>query len=115
MKSYVKNIPVSPRKLRKFVNAVRSRSIEKAFRNIMAIHTPTKSIIDKAIRSAIANGEYNHSVNKNNMYIKEIFVGEGSITKFRDIKGRGRMGLIRKRRSNLTVILGKEELSGTKN
>lgn len=116
MKSYVKNIKISPSKLRLVVDSIRRfKSLEKIFKLLFGINKKGSDIVKKAIDSAIANGEKNHSIYKNQMYLKEIFVGEGKITKFIDIKARGKMGRIHKRQSNLTVILGKEDENGPEN
>lgn len=117
MKAFVNNIPISPSKLRLVVNAIRNtKSLDHALAALLGLYKSGSPVVRKAIASAIANGEHNNSINKSQMYLKEIFVGEGKITKFVDIKARGKSGRIHKRRSNLTIVLGtKEEANGSEN
>lgn len=70
-------------------------------------NTPNKSaeFALKAIESAGANAENNQGLNKQDLYVAEIYSGQGATYKRQNIRGRGRVDMILKRTSNITVKL----------
>ncbi len=81
----------------------------KSYYDAVAIlkNTPNKSadLVRKVIESAGANAENNLGLNKQDLFVAEIYSGQGSTYKRQNIRGRGRVDLILKRTSNITVIL----------
>lgn len=81
----------------------------KSYYDAVAIlkNTPNKSadLIRKVVESAGANAENNLGLNKQDLFVAEIYSGQGSTYKRQNIRGRGRVDLILKRTSNITVIL----------
>mgnify|MGYP002520818518 CR=1 FL=1 len=80
----------------------------KSYNDAVAIlsNTPNKSAdyVLKVIVSAGANAE-NKGLNKDDLYVAEIYSGQGATYKRQNIRGRGRVDQILKRTSNITVIL----------
>ncbi len=81
----------------------------KKYSDAVAIlkNTPNKSasFVCKVIESAGANAENNKGLNKQDLYVAEIYSGQGPTYKRQNIRGRGRVDQILKRTSNITVIL----------
>ena len=73
--------------------------------------TPKASseVIEKLLKSAIANAENNHSMNKDNLYVAECFVTAGPIMKRIMPRAQGRAYRILKRTSHITIVLKEEE------
>ena len=98
----------SPRKLRKALNIVRGRAVGDAL-NILHF-TPQKSalIIEKTIRSAIANMMQmvdDVNMNPEKLDIKEAFVNGGPVMKRFRAASMGRASRLRRPTSHLTIVL----------
>jgi len=61
--------------------------------------------VKKTLESAIANAENNHQLDVDSLVVAEAFVGSGMMMKRWTPRGRGRVGRIRKRFSNLTIVV----------
>ena len=96
---------VSPRKARLVARNVRGLGVEDAL-NLLRF-TPNKSakIIYKVVQSALANATQLGGVDPDAMVIHEITVNEGPSWKRFMPRAQGRASKIRKRTSNITVIL----------
>ena len=66
-------------------------------------------IVEKLVKSAIANAENNHSMTADNLYIKEIYANPGPILKRIQPRAQGRAFRINKRTSHITVVLAEKE------
>ena len=63
------------------------------------------SLIEKLLKSAIANAENNNGMNPENLYIAECFANKGPTMKRIKPRAQGRAYRIEKRMSHITVIL----------
>lgn len=99
-----KYLRVSSSKLDLVNDLVRGKSYNEAV--AILNNTPNKSAdyVLKVIVSAGANAE-NKGLNKDDLYVAEIYSGQGATYKRQNIRGRGRVDQILKRTSNITVIL----------
>lgn len=70
-------------------------------------NTPNKAaeLILNVVESAGANAENNKGLNKQDLYVAEIYSGQGATYKRQNIRGRGRVDQILKRTSHITVKL----------
>ena len=60
----------------------------------------------KALHSAIANAENNHSLDVDRLYVKEAYVGKGLVMKRFRARAKGRGARILKPFSHLTIVVG---------
>ena len=67
------------------------------------------NIVEKALRSAIANAENNHSLDIDKLIVKEAYVGKGLVMKRFHARARGRGARIIKPFSHLTILLSEQE------
>ena len=69
--------------------------------------TPKASaeIIEKLLKSAIANAENNHGMNSANLYVDQIYANQGPTLKRIRPAAKGSAVRIRKRTSHITVVL----------
>ena len=65
--------------------------------------------VEKALRSAIANAENNHSLDIDKLIVKEAYVGKGLVMKRFHARARGRGAKILKPFSHLTILLSEQE------
>jgi len=107
--AHAKHIRITPSRVKLIMDLVRGKS----YREAVAIlkNTPNKAaeVILKTLESAAANGENNQSLNKDDMYVAEIYVNAGPSLKRINIRARGRVDRILKRTSHVTVILDTAE------
>ena len=72
--------------------------------------TPRKAarLVEKTLKSAIANAENNSNLRADKLVVQEAVVGEGATFKRFQPKARGSAGPIRKRTSNIRIIVTDE-------
>lgn len=104
-KAVAKTIRIAPRKVRLVVDLVRGKQVGDAFAIVKNTNKAASPVIEKLLKSAIANAEHNYQMDINNLYIKEAFVDEGPTLKRFRPRAQGRAGLILKRTSHITIVV----------
>ena len=104
-RAYLKYARISPRKVSVVLDLIRNKPVDLA----MAIlkHTPKAACepLEKLLKSAIANAENNHNMDKNNLYVAECFVAPGPVLKRMRPRAQGRAFRVLKRTSHITIAL----------
>jgi len=108
-KAQARFIRIAPRKARIVIDLIRDKSVKEALGILR--YTPRKGskIIEKVLRSAIANAENNFDMNRDALIISRAFVDEGPTLKRFRPRAQGRASQIRKRTSHITVMLRERE------
>lgn len=103
-----KYLRVSPHKARLVADLVRGKKVSDALTILK--FTPKKSgrLINKTLRSAVANAENTKSMDVETLFIKSIFVDEGPRLKRWRPRAMGRATKILKGSSHITVILAEK-------
>jgi large subunit ribosomal protein L22 len=109
VKVTAKYIRIAPRKTRLVVDQVRGLSVEKAEQTLQFMNKAAAEPVLKAIRSAVANAEHNHQLDKANLYVAQIFANEGFKMKRFMPRAFGRASQVMKRTSHITVVLDEKE------
>jgi large subunit ribosomal protein L22 len=112
IKAQAKHIRMSPRKVRVVVDVVRGLEVSQAIDQLKFINKKAAQPIIKLLNSAVANAINNYELEKNNLYIKEIRVDEGTTLDRWMPRARGRATPIRKRTSHINVVLSELVASG---
>ena len=87
------------------LDAIRGKDVTTAL-GILAYNPRYASgVIEKLLKSAIANAENNNGMNRANLYIAECNASNGPIMKRIHPRAQGRAYRINKRMSNLSIIL----------
>ena len=105
-KTIVRNIRVSPQKLNLVAAMIRGMDVNKAIATLTFSRRRISNYVEKALQSAIANAENNHSLDVDRLYVKEAHVGKGLVMKRFKARARGRGARILKPYSHLTIIVG---------
>ena len=101
----VRNTISAPRKVKLVADLVRGKTCGQALEVLRFTHRPSGTpIVEKAIRSAMANASANHP-SPLDLVIGEVAVESGRIEYRRTYSPRGRAVPIRKRRSHLHIRL----------
>lgn len=104
VKTEAKFLPISPRKLRLIVEAVKKLPPEEAMKKLTFLDKKGATFLQKAIKTCLADAVHNFELDKGKLVFEEIIVNEGPMFKRRDKSKRMfRYGIIRKRRSHLIV------------
>lgn len=103
-----KYVRISPEKVRPVLNMVRGKQIQVAIDVLNYSTRKASQIVNKLVKSAVANANQKGGVDVDNLYIKNIFVGQGPTLKRWRAKARGMAGKINKRTSHITVELAEK-------
>ena len=96
VKAKLQDLRISPRKTRLVVDVIRGLKIEDAFNQLNFINKKVTLALKNLLDSALANALNNFSLEKDNLFIKEIRVDEGRTLKRWMPRARGRADLIKK-------------------
>lgn len=113
VKSKARHIHISPRKCRKVTDLVRGKDANQAEVQLKYLSKRSSDPILRLLNSAIASAEHNHNLDKDNLFISEIYVDEGPTLKRWMPRAFGRTYPIMKRTSHITLILD-EKVKGKK-
>ncbi|GAB6877319.1 50S ribosomal protein L22 [Thermaerobacter litoralis] len=102
-------VRLSPRKARQVVDLVRGKPVGEAL--TLLRFTPKKAarIVEKVVRSAVANATNNHDLDEDRLYIAKAYVDEGPRLKRWRPRARGRAFPILKPTSHVTVIVAERK------
>ena len=87
------------------LDAIRGKGVQQALGILRYNPRYASRLIEKLLKSAIANAENNNDLNAENLYIAECFAGSGPIMKRIKPRAQGRAYRIEKRMSHITVVL----------
>ena len=87
------------------LDAIRGKDVETALGILAYNPRYASSVIEKLLKSAIANAENNNGMNPENLYIEECFANKGPTMKRIRPRARGTAYRIEKRMSHITVVL----------
>ena len=108
LKGLFKHIRISPLKLRRIANLVRSKNCVEALSILNSLPHKGARIVEKIIRSVMANARNNHKLDDQVLVVSKIFVDGAGMLKRHRAQSRGRAAPIKKRMSHLTVLLGEK-------
>jgi large subunit ribosomal protein L22 len=108
VRSTYKYARISPFKVREVTREIQGLPVSRAL-DVLAF-TPKKAafLINKTLKSAIANAENNANLKVDGLVVKEAIVGEGPTVKRIMARARGSASRILKRTSHIRIILSDE-------
>ncbi|MBE6825742.1 MAG: 50S ribosomal protein L22 [Oscillospiraceae bacterium] len=108
-RAYLRNVRISPRKVQIVLDLIRNKPTDVALATLRLTPKAASPILEKLLKSAIANADNNHSMNKDNLYVAECFVTPGPIMKRVMPRAQGRAYRILKRTSHITIVLREKD------
>jgi large subunit ribosomal protein L22 len=102
-------VPISAQKVRLVADLVRGQKAVDALTQLKFTTNRAAHPISKVLASAMANGEENFGVSRDDLYIFRIFADEAPTRKWRRFGARGRFKPWLRRTSHITVILREQE------
>ena len=100
---------ISSRKVKIVADLIRGKSANEALAIVKYAPKASSEIIEKLLKSAIANAENNHKMNLNKLYVAEIYANQGPTLKRIRPAAKGSAVRIRKRTSHITIVLKEKE------
>jgi len=110
VRSFSRNAAIAPKKARLILDEIRGKRVDEAMALLRFMPTPHARLVAKAVRSAAANAENNYNISPQTLRISEAYAGDGLTLKRLRTRARGRADTIRRRRSNITIVVQEEEL-----
>jgi len=110
IKAVSKYMRISPQKVRRLVDAVKGKPVEKGLDILKFMPQKAAKIVEKTMRSAVANADQNPDVDVDSLIIRNIIADQGPTLKRFRARARGRGTRILKRTTHVTVILTEESL-----
>ena len=108
-RAVVKNIRISPQKLNLVATMIRKMDVSKALAALEFSRRRISNDVKKALESAIANAENNHSLDVDRLVVKEAYVGKSIVMKRFRARARGLGSRILKPLSHLTIVVSEKE------
>jgi large subunit ribosomal protein L22 len=108
-KAVARTVRIAPRKARLVVDLIRGKQVGEAV--AILNHTPKAAspIVEKLLKSAIANAEHNYEMDANNLVVAQVFVDEGPTMKRFRPRAQGRASAINIRTSHITIVLSEKK------
>jgi large subunit ribosomal protein L22 len=108
VRSFSRNNQIAPKKARLILDEIRGKRVDEAMALLRFMPTPHARIVAKAVRSAVANAENNYNIPPRTLRVSQAYVGDGATFRRTRPRARGRADIMRRRRSNITIIVQDE-------
>ena len=103
VKAIAKYIRMTPRKVRRVADEIRGKNAVQSL--TLLGFMPYAAVLKKLVHSAISNAA-EKGLNSNDLKIREIYVDGGTVMKRIRPRAQGRAYPIKKRTSNITLVVG---------
>ncbi len=100
---------ISARKVKIVIDLIRGKNVNEALAILKFTPKAASPMVEKLLRSAIANAENNHNMDISKLYVAEIYANQGATMKRIRAATQGRANRIRKRTSHVEVVLKERE------
>lgn len=104
-KAVAKFVRIAPRKVRVVMDLVRGKNVADAYAILKFTPKAGADVVEKVLRSAVANAENNFEMNMEKLYVKTAFVDQGPTMKRIHPRSRGQAFKILKRTSHVTIVV----------
>jgi len=113
-KAVARMLRVSPQKLNLLAQLIRGKKVDRALADLEFSRKRISVEVRKALQSAIANAENNHSLDVDDLVVAEAYVGKALIMKRFSPRACGRAGRIEKPFSNITIVVREVQAEAAK-
>lgn len=103
-----KYVRIAPRKLRIVMNLIRGKNVSDAFAILKFTPKVGSEVVEKVLRSAVANAEHNNDMNVDNLIVSSCYVNQGPTLKRIHPRSRGQAFKILKHSSHVTVCVSEK-------
>lgn len=107
-KAVAKYVRIAPRKVRVVMDIIRGKTIAEAFAILKFTPKAGADVIEKVLKSAVANAENNFDMNVDKLFVSAAYVDQGPTLKRIHPRSRGQAFRILKRTSHVTVVVSEK-------
>ncbi|QKG85592.1 50S ribosomal protein L22 [Kroppenstedtia pulmonis] len=107
-KAVARYVRIAPRKARLVIDLIRGKSVGEALAILKFTPRAASPIIEKVLKSAVANAEHNYNLNSENLIVSKALVDEGPTMKRFRPRAQGRASRINKRTSHITLVVSEK-------
>ena len=94
---------ISSRKVKIVADLIRGKNVDEALAIVKFTPKASSELLEKLLKSAIANAENNHGMNRGSLIVSEIYANQGPTLKRIRPAAKGSAVRIRKRTSHITI------------
>ena len=105
VKAVARYVRISPQKVRMLADAIKGKPVEKALNMLKFMPQKSAGIVEKVLRSAVANADQQPDIDIDSLVVGNLLVDCGPMLKRFRARARGRGTRILKRSSHVTVVL----------
>ncbi len=107
-KAILRYARISSRKVKIVADLIRGKKVDEALAIVKFTPKASSEILEKLLKSAIANAENNHGMNRGNLIVSEIYANQGPTLKRIRPAAKGSAVRIRKRTCHITIVVKEE-------
>ena len=107
-KAILRYARISSRKVKIVADLIRGKKVDEALAIVKFTPKASSVIIEKLLKSAIANAENKHGMNRGNLVVSEIYANQGPTLKRIRPAAKGSAVRIRKRTCHITIVVKEE-------
>jgi large subunit ribosomal protein L22 len=107
-KAVAKYVRIAPRKVRVVMDLIRGKNVAEAFAILKFTPKVGAEVVEKVLRSAVANAENNFDMDVDKLYVSSAFVDQGPTLKRIHPRSRGQAFKILKRTSHVTIVVNEK-------
>ncbi len=100
---------ISSRKVKIVIDLIRGKDAKEALAILKYTNKAAAPVVEKLLKSAIANAVNNNKMDETKLYISEIYANQGPTMKRILPRAKGSADRIRKRTSHIVVVLKEKE------
>ena len=104
-KAIAKYVRTSSMKIGIVLDLIRGKNVNEAFAILRYTPKDAAEVIEKALKSAVANAENNLNLDVNSLYVSDVSTGAGPTLKRFRPHAQGRAFKIKKRTSHITLVV----------
>lgn len=108
-KAIAKFVRIAPRKVRIVMDLIRGKDVADAFAILKFTPKRGATLINKVLKSAVANAENNFDMDADKLFVSTCFVDQGPTLKRYHPRSRGQAFSILKHTSHITVAVSQKE------
>ena len=101
--AHAKYIRISSRKVKIVIDLIRGKNVDEALAILQYTPKAAAPVVAKVLNSAIANAVNNQELNRQNLYVAEVYANPGPTLKRGMPRAQGRYNRILKRTTHITI------------
>ena len=108
-KAIAKYVRMSPMKIGIVLDLIRGKNVNEAFAILQYTPKDAAEVVNKVLKSAVANAENNLSLDRNRLYVANAHTGQGPTLKRFRPHAQGRAFRINKKTSHITLVVNERD------